>query len=282
MDTSSVSTTESTVTEATNLTHGRLSTSSAKFREFDAILLRQKQDAEQAAAKASDRISTIERQLYRINDMDQKLSEVQDDLARRFTLFEDRLLDTMKTHIGQSGSNMALMETRMEKLLSFVESASGTAPSNSSMEDELQDSTSDKLAISNIDYTHPFSQSNSTAGEGTDSRVSEDSKASTLSSGADSMDADSVCQISSPDHKRQRSTKKKKKKLPECIRRHLDNQHFSSEPPSDGPSSSIADDMDAIMVPTNSHDPESQYTTHHRGETDEQDASHSSGREPRR
>ena len=211
MDTSSVSTTESTVTETTNLTNGRLSTSSVKFREFNAILLRQKQDAEQAAAKASDRISTIDRQLYRINDKDQKLSEVQDDLARRFTLFEDRLLDAMKIHIGQSGSNMALMETRMEKLLSFVESASGKVPSNSIMVDEMQDSTSDELAISNIDDTHPFSQSDSTAGECTDSRVSEESKASTLSSGADSMDADSVCQISSPDHKRQRSNKKKKR-----------------------------------------------------------------------
>jgi hypothetical protein len=242
MDTSSVSTTESTVTATTNLTNGRLSTSSAKFREFDAILLRQKQDAEQAAVKASDRISTIERQLYRINDMDQTLSAVQDDLARRFTLFEDRLLDTMKIHIGQYGSNMALMETRMEKLLSFVVDASGKVPSNSSMEDAKHAYTSDELAISNITDTHAFSlseSSDSTAAEGTDSRVSEESKASTLSSaGADSMEADSVCQISSPDHKRQRSNKKKKKKLPESIRRHLENQHFSSEPNSDGPLSS--------------------------------------------
>ena len=56
-DNSSTSTTDSTVTETTKLTTGRISVSSAKFREFDAILLRQKQEA----AKSSERISTIER-----------------------------------------------------------------------------------------------------------------------------------------------------------------------------------------------------------------------------
>ena len=41
-DNSSTSTTESTVTETAKHTTGRISVSSAKFREFDAILLRQK------------------------------------------------------------------------------------------------------------------------------------------------------------------------------------------------------------------------------------------------
>ena len=263
MDTSSTSTTESTVTETTKYTNGQLSTSSAKFREFDAILLRQKQDAEQAASKASDRISTIERQLYRINDLDQKLSAVQDDLARRFNLFEGRLLDTMKAHIGQSGSNMALMETRMEKLLSFVKGVNGKNPLNVSTEDEMQDSISDELAItSHIDETNNLSQSESTAGEGTESRVSDESRSSTLSSGVKSMDADSVCQIPSPDPKRHRSSKKKKK-LPESIRRHLDNKHFSSESNSDGNESNVTNtQVIEMQTPTTtSTDPESRYKT---------------------
>ena len=80
-DHSSTSTTDSTVTETTKLTTGRISVSSAKFREFDAILLRQKQDADQAAAKVSERISSIERQLHRFNDLDKKLYNLQQDIS---------------------------------------------------------------------------------------------------------------------------------------------------------------------------------------------------------
>lgn len=227
-ETSSFSTTESTVTETTQHTAGRLSTSSAKFRELDAMLLRQKHEADQAAAKVSERLSTIERQLYRINDMDQKLSEVQNNIAGRFNLFEDRLLDTTKEHLGQSGSNMALMESRMEKLLSFVEGAREKPSPRARTDDEMQDSVLDELAITAIaDDTNTLSHSESTACEGNDSRVSEESRSSSSSSGVASMDAESVCRIQSPEHKRQRSSRKKK--LSDSIRRHLDNQHFSSE-----------------------------------------------------
>jgi hypothetical protein len=222
-DNSSVSTTESTVTETTKQT-GRLSTSSAKFRELDAILQRQKQEAEQAASKASDRISTIERQLYRINDMDQKLSEVQDDIARRFTIFEDRLLDTMKAQLGQSGTNMALMESRMAQILSFVEVMNNKSSSNDS-EDAMQESDTELAITAPIDDTNTLSNSESTSCDGNISRASKESRSSASSSGGDSMDAESICLIQSPEHKRQRSNGKKK--LHESICRNLDLQKFS-------------------------------------------------------
>ena len=149
-------------------------------------------------------------------------------LAGRFNLFEDRLLDTTKEHLGQSGSNMALMESRMEKLLSFVEGAREKPSPRARTDDEMQDSVLDELAITAIaDDTNTLSHSESTACEGNDSRVSEESRSSSSSSGVASMDAESVCRIQSPEHKRQRSSQKKK--LSDSIRRHLDNQHFSSE-----------------------------------------------------
>jgi hypothetical protein len=124
----------------------------------------------------------------------------------------------------------------------------------------MLDSTSDDLVInSHIDDTNTLSQSESTACEGNESRVSDESRSSTLSSGAESMDADSVFQIPSPDPKRQRSSKKKKP--PESIRRHLDNQHFSSESNSDGNVSNETNAQDTQMNnPTKTcTDPESRY-----------------------
>ena len=146
MDNSSTSTTDSTVTETTKLTTGRLSVSSAKFRKFDAILLRQKQDADQAAVKASERISTIKRQLHSFNDLDKKLSDLQQDISSRFNLFEDRRLETMKGHIGQSGSNMSTMESRMEKLMSVVEGIMDQKVPTTSNEDEMIEEVTDDLA----------------------------------------------------------------------------------------------------------------------------------------
>jgi hypothetical protein len=255
-DTSSVSTTESTVTETTKHT-GRLSTSSAKFRVLDALLQRQKQDAEQAASKASDRISTIERQLYRINDMDQKLSEVQDDIARRFTIFEDRLLDTMKAQLGQSGANMALMESRMAQILSFVEAMNNKAPPTYASEDEMQVSGTELAITDPIDDTNTLFNSESTSCEGTNSRGSKESRSSAASSsGGDSMDAESICLIQSPEHKRQRSNAKKKP-LHESIRRHLDNQQFSQIPSTTETATRQSDESaaDSLTNPPSPHNP---------------------------
>jgi hypothetical protein len=75
------------------------------------------------------------------------------------------------------------------------------------------------------------------------------------------MDADSVCQIPTPDPKRQRSSKKKKKNIHESIRRHLDNQHFSSESTSDENTSNATNAQDTQLnnpTETSTH-PESRY-----------------------
>ena len=228
-DNSSTSTTDSTVSEATKVTTGRLSVSSAKFREFDAILLRQKQDSDQAAAKASERISTIERQLHRFNDLDQKLSDLQKDISCRFNLFEDRLLETMKEHIGQSGSNQSTMESRIEKLMSVVVGLMDQKlPTTDNDDQDTNEVVTDNLVCTAQDAETTNSQrSDSLVSSGSGSRSSEGSRLSGSSLGTASMDAESTGNIQSPEHKRHRSSRKKKSRLPESIRRHLDHQRFS-------------------------------------------------------
>ena len=226
-DNSSTSTTDSTVTETTKHTTGRLSVSSAKFREFDAILLRQKQEADQAAVKASESISTIERQLHRFNDIDKKLSDLQQDMSCRFNLFEDRLLETMKGHIGQSGSNLSTMESKMEQLMSVVESIMHLKMPAINANDKTIDEVTDYLARAAQDgATHSSNRSESIVSSGSGSRSSEASRSSGFSLGSESMDAESTGIIQSPEHKRHRSSRKKKA-LPESIRRQLDNQSFA-------------------------------------------------------
>ena len=288
-DESSVSTTDSTATGITKNTTGRISVSSAKFREFDAILLRQKQDADQAAAKASDRISTIERQLHRFNDLETKLSDIQQDISCRFNLFEGRLLDTMKEHIGQSGTNLSTMESRMSKLMSVVEGFMDQKLPPTNREGETTEAaTADVLECTS---THG-STDNSNRSDAQESVVSgssssEGSSLSASSLGTASIDAESVGIITSPEPKRQRSSRKKKT-LPESIRRHLDNQQFSqlqqhpvsdthhsgsvalltspTQTPLQTPTKHIESEDESLLTPRSQTpspdhtDPESQYT----------------------
>ena len=225
---SSHSTTDSTVSETTKATTGRISVSSAKFREFDAILLRQKQDSEQAAVKASERISTIERQLHRFNDLESKLSDLQQDISCRFNLFEDRLLEIMKGHIGQSGNNMSTMESRMAQLMSLVEDIMNKNLSTPHQDEAMNDADTDDVArAAPAVETGSCNQSESQDSSTSRSSSNAESNTSGSSSGsASTMDAESIGVIQSPDHKRQRSSKKKKP-LHESIRRHLDNQSFA-------------------------------------------------------
>ena len=85
-----------------------MSTSSAKFRELDAVLQRQKKTNEKREAKNSERVSQIERQLHRINDLDTKLDTVQTDFGQRLNIFESRMVNTVKE--------------QMEKLMTVVNS----------------------------------------------------------------------------------------------------------------------------------------------------------------
>ena len=251
-DNSSTSTTDSTATENTKHITGRLSVSSAKFREFDSILLRQKQEAEQAATKASERISTIERQLHRFNDLEKKLSDVQQDISCRFNLFEDRLLDTMKEHIGQSGSTMSVMETRMTQLMSVVEALITQKPPPQKTEEATTESVTNELAcLDQHGEPSHSSRSDSAASDGTGLRSSEESRSSGSSLGMDSMDAESTGAIQSPEHKRQRSNAKAKP-LHASLRRNLDNQTFSQiqQPKPHAQNLSESSTPDPSSVPT--------------------------------
>ena len=266
-DNSSASTTESTVTENTKQTQGRISVNSAKFREFDAILIRQKQDADHAAAKSSERISTIERQLHRFNNLDKKLSDLQQDISCRFNLFEGRLLETMKDHIGQSGSNLSAMESRMAKLMSVVETIlDKKLPAVHHSEETTEEVHGDVLACTvqegTIDHSN---RSDSIASDGSaGSRPSAESSSSGSSLGTASMDAESIGIIQSPEHKGQRSSGKQKT-LPDSIRRHLDRQRFSKLQPNE---SDTPQSESSAVDPTSNSTPPHTPTKHDNTEDD--------------
>ena len=91
----------------------------------------------------------------------------------------------------------------------------------------MHDSVQDELVLTaSTDDTNNLCHSELTAYAGNKLRASEESQSSGSSSGAASMDTESICLIQSPEHKRQRSSGKKKP-LHESILRHLDNQQFS-------------------------------------------------------
>ena len=211
---SSASTTASTT--ASHQSPGRLSVSSAKFREFDKILLRHQQESETKEARSSERISHIERQLHRFDDLDNKLSEVRQDLAQRLCLFEDRLLESIKTHIDQPSADIDSMRARMEQLMTAMESAIGN--------------TVNPIATKNNDAP----QALVTAPPGTTSTrsscdASENTNPRSETSDDSAMSSESSGLINSPEHKRMRSAKKSKH---ESICRRLDTELEGAQDPS--------------------------------------------------
>ena len=94
-------------------------------------------------------------------------------------------------------------------------------------EGEMIEEVTDNQACTAQDgETNNSTRSESLESPGSRSRSSEGSRSSGSSLGTASMDAESIGIIQSPEHKRQRSSRKKKL-LSESIRRHLDNQRFS-------------------------------------------------------
>jgi hypothetical protein len=222
---SSASTTAST--SPSHQSTSRLSASSAKFREFDKILLRQQQDSETKEARSSERISLIERQLHRFDDLDNKMSEVRQEIAQRLCLFEDRLLESFKNHSDQPSGEIDSLRARMEQLMTVMENTIGN---NGKAASTLP---SHVMSVNNKDgggsITLPPDAQPANMGTASQSSTSRSSGEST-STGADStsnMDEESTGHIQSPEHKRQRS-RRPKKSLHESIRCHLDNKNFSN------------------------------------------------------
>jgi hypothetical protein len=172
---------------------GQISSQSAQFRDFQSALTRQKKVYEKQETQFSDRFSTIERQLYRFNDMDTKLSTVQDDFSSWLNLLEGRVLQSVKDELTKSSS---AIEIRMERFLTAVESVVASQKCIAAATKVLQASTS-------------TSRSESSSNE---------SKSSVIS-------VESIAIVQSPEHKQLKSRERKPKKFPlkESIRRTLDN-----------------------------------------------------------
>jgi hypothetical protein len=255
------STSATTVTATSKLSGGRMSTSSAKIRELDAIIQRQKKTTAKKDAKSSERISSIERQLHRINDLDAKFAEVQTDFGARLNLFEARMVETVTANMT---SNMKqLMEVVNSKLVEQVEPKQDDDMTLSITKVPAADRTSGVISDRSSFAKDYSSSSNSN---------------SNSSSSNSSMTAESSALIQSPEHKRLRSGKKP---LKESIRRHLDSvmKAVSTPPPTTPiPTQDSFDSLDKAMKqvdsilksdfsstddnknPNEKPDPESQYT----------------------
>jgi hypothetical protein len=200
------STAASTATAPSKLSDGRMSTSSAKLRELDAVIQRQKKTNDKKDAKNSERISLIERQLHRIDDIDSKLDDVKTDFGQRLNIFETRMVETVQGHIESSNHTMENLNINLEKLMSVVNTLvlhSGNPSLDSLTTTAAATSKCNSLAL--VAQTH----TNDGVLSGSNSHSS---------SSQSSMSVESTSAIQSPEHKRLRSGKKLTK---ESVRRHL-------------------------------------------------------------
>ena len=148
----------------------------------------------------SERVSHIERQLKRLNDLDTKLDKVQTDFGQRLNIFESRMVETVKGHIESSNSTMENMNNNLSKLMSVVNQLVASRSGGSG-----------EMLLHNTDATAEEKSQRSNAKSGSQSSSSKSSKMSTESTGM----------LSLPDHKRM---KPGKKPLKESIRRCLDDK----------------------------------------------------------
>jgi hypothetical protein len=188
-----INSTSTTTAASSKHSTGQLSSQSAQLRDLQSGLHRQKKVQEKQESQYSDRFSTIERQLYRFNDLDTKLSAVHDDFSYRLNLLEGRVLQSVKEELKKSS---AIIDTRMDRLMSAVESVVAS-----------QKGITDATLVLQKAVPSVNSDSSSNASKS-------------------SMSMESTGAIQSPDHKRQKSGGKqsKKFKLKDSIRRALDNR----------------------------------------------------------
>jgi archaellum component FlaC len=190
--------TSQTTAVSSKASTGQISSQSAQFRDFQSALNRQKKVFEKQETQFSDRFATIERQFYRFNDLDQKLEDVQTDFSSRLNLLEGRILHSVKDELMKSSS---AMETRMDKLMTAVESVVVSQKGITAATKVLQKSASS-------------SRSGSSSNE---SKSSE-------------MSLESIAIVKSPDQKRLKSRERKSKKYPlkDSFRHSLDNLNAKS------------------------------------------------------
>jgi hypothetical protein len=139
------------------LSSDRMSTSSAKIREIEAVVSRQKQHLEKNEQLVADRLAYIERHVHRMNeDIEKKLEGVQTQVAEQLSSFENRMLDTLQSQVEASGSAMSSMNDKLEKVLLVV-----AVVMNKDEASQLSVSKSQSPAI--LPVKHKTSESLSTA-----------------------------------------------------------------------------------------------------------------------
>ena len=201
-------------TSPSKLSSDRMSTTSARFREIDKIINIQKQANSKQEQLASDRLSQIERQLHRINDMDGKLDSVKTEFATRLEDFEGKILSSMKSQIDASGAALASMNAKLEKLmLVMARVVTEEVPRMENAEESIEDS---KISSSDRPATSSTLESYYLSNKTTDPDPT----------------VESAIVISSSLKKRVRSAAKhgRKRDLNEATRMALDSVKFKSPP----------------------------------------------------
>ena len=220
-------TTLASTTSGKSKTSGRMSTSSAKVRQLVEVLQRHKSDTAHSQAKQSERVSRLERELQRVQELDSKLDTIQTDFVSRLNLFEGRMEQSMNSNMSQ--------------LLALVQTLTSNPRSNH--DPTRSPASADRTALQQI---------NNLDSDGSSTLESSSSKASATST-------ESTGLIQSPDHKKLKSTSKKSKKnkLKESFRRRLDEIKDSQSPSTDNMDTQaesvdsfdqIAEEMEDLMA----------------------------------
>jgi hypothetical protein len=236
------------------LSSDRMSSSSAKFRNIEEVVKRNKQALQKNEQMVTDRFAHIERQVYRMNEeIEKKLEGVQAQVTQQLITFETRMLDTLQSQVEMSGSAMTSMNAKLEKLLLAVEVVLNKEEVNSADQTSVAPNESNAFPSSAVDspLTPAQTSDNTNLGPAT---------------GGPLLPFAGNTPIRSPEKKRQKPAKKKRA-LNSAIRHHLDHPTSPSSPMSDNTSNSpmmISEDLltprDQTPSPPNSFsDLESQY-----------------------
>ena len=221
------STQASTVTANSKVSTGRMSTSSARIRDLDAVLQKHKETSELKESKNSERVSHIERQLSRLTTLETQLGEVKTDFGLRLNIFESRLAETMKGHMESSQQNIEHLNVHFEKLMTAVATLvnnGGGGDTSLTRVASLNSASAPRTVTTPLSGSLPIDSDSIV----TETEPPNDYDVTTLKTTRENM-AESAEPLQSPEHKRLRSGKKRH--MHESFCRQLDQELAAAQAP---------------------------------------------------
>lgn len=100
-------------TQALTRGSGSLTTAQARFRELEAMMQRQQKLIDSQAKKSADRLTTIERHLHRLDALDQKISQVGDQVQIAASSHQESL-STLRRDIENQTATIHTQNTQYQ------------------------------------------------------------------------------------------------------------------------------------------------------------------------